>query len=463
MSDQKFTTEVEVKGAEKGAKDLEGVAKAEAKLEQQTEQVAVGADQAAESTRKMATSQSDLVTLLTQVNPRLGQFADGMLKASKLAGDLATRQISLTNLWEKGSRAVKLHAKSLMLVGAGSAALAGVVAIAKAVALMREEWEKATKAVRDYARASSAAETARAARKAELEKGAAGRGEGPPSAAEATQLSDRLEALMKALAGVVDPESAKKAVLLGGAGASNELLTKLAILIDRFPVAMDTDRVKGMRPDIRERYIEGRLGRFGEQIEKVIATERVQLRELIAKALAETRGEGGGTAAIQEWLKTLPGRGMEGVSGEKLSEIVAALRGITEGDITKASMGKGIWGADIFSEMFRELQMKAAALEKKGVEGATPELVRQAEGVLKMLERAAEKMSTESVVGGLEAAAAELRAAASALASAISNTAVAPGTTIINAQGSRFVGPSSRAQQAEMVNGRVRAERAEML
>ena len=107
---QKLTSEVEIKGAGKAAQDLKGVADAQKGLTGQVEGVAKGAQKATEAQKKLSASESDFVGVLTRINPMLGGLLDSMLKSGKIAGDLASANINLTEVFGTLTKAVKANA-----------------------------------------------------------------------------------------------------------------------------------------------------------------------------------------------------------------------------------------------------------------------------------------------------------------------------------------------------------------
>ncbi|MGB2987133.1 MAG: hypothetical protein WBE26_14770 [Phycisphaerae bacterium] len=81
MADQKLTSEVEIKGAERAAQDLGKVAGAQKGVTGQVEGAAKGADKATEAQQKLSASESDFVGILSRVHPALGGLLDSTLRA----------------------------------------------------------------------------------------------------------------------------------------------------------------------------------------------------------------------------------------------------------------------------------------------------------------------------------------------------------------------------------------------
>ena len=145
---QELTTKFKTEGAEQTAKAHDQLAGAQKKVVDGTKEGAGATRDAAGAQDKLNASEGDFIGLLSAVHPALGQFVDAGLKASKVAGDLATKNINLKEVMGKVTAAIKGNAKALALIGAGGAVVLALLAIAKAWSVIKEKAERATEAAR---------------------------------------------------------------------------------------------------------------------------------------------------------------------------------------------------------------------------------------------------------------------------------------------------------------------------
>lgn len=429
--EQDLTLRAQLKGGEETAKGLDKITDAEKKVGGQVEETAKATDQAEGAQQKLNAAEGDYVAILSRIHPALGGVLDSMLKGSKIAGDLASQNINLTGAFGKATEAIKANAGALKLIGAGGLVVAAIYAIVHAIRLMREEAEKAEKAIRDQIDALNDLEKTRLARMGETERQAAARREGPVSAAESRQIDEAIEQLQAATRFIEDENVARQAVLLAGADAPMELLQRLAVLLERFGAAdkIDVEGLKKVSPETRGNLIERMLARREGDISKVLATEAAQIGEVIKRAVEESRVQGGSTAFIEEYIKSLPGTGFKGIDVEQVARIVAGLGGIGP---SAEKMGP-LFGPDLTSAEYYKLQGIAKALKGEGVEEATPEQVRTAQAILQFLMKAAEKLDKA--------------------ADATANAAQRAPNVVIHQEHSKHVYPDARAVRAVSING----------
>ncbi len=440
MGKQKFTSEIEVTGASKAAADFAKVDKAQKGVTDQGTAAVEQTKAATEATDKLSASESDFIGVLSRINPALGGLADALLKGGKIAGDLASQNISLSGAFAKATGAIKANAGALKLIGAGGAVVLAIAAIAGAMARMREEALAVTAAIRDQVDALNDLQKQRSSQSENLERMSARRREGPLTADETTAASQAVVGLGN-VAGVT---ARQQAVLLGGTGLDKEILQRLAVLLEQFPGQVDFERSIRHPLESRLAFIERRLASNAAPLDVIIARETQQRGETVGAAVGQARAGSGATASIADFIKNMPGRGMEGVDVAQLAQIVQGLQNLPPealGEFSAANIhvsrppvpGLGGGGKDVFSKTFGDLQLIVEALKREGVEGATPALVRSAEFILQALMQAARK---------LEEAADKLSQ---------------PGVGGVTYNNSKFLGPDAASDNARMVNAETRS------
>ncbi len=390
MAKQKFTSEVEVKGAAKAAKDFDKIAKAQAGVTDKGTAAVAQTAKATEATKQLSASESDFIGVLSRINPALGGLADALLKGGKIAGDLASQNISLSGALNKATGAIKANAGALKLIGAGGAVVVAIMLITKAMGAMREEAEATASAIREQVAALNELQNQRSTQSESLERMSARRREGPLTADESAAASQTVAGL----GDVASVNARQQAVLLGGPDLSKEVLQRLAVLLENFPEQINFERSIQYPLASRVDFIERRLARNAAPLDVIVAREKQQRGETVGAAEGQARAGSGATASIAQFIKDLPGRGMEGVNVEQLAQIVQGLQGLGPEQLDRAegAIAYPGGGKDIRSTEFADLQRKGAALKKEGVEGATPAMIRQAEIVLQQLRRASEAL-----------------------------------------------------------------------
>ncbi len=160
----KFTTELRVEGAEETKAALGDVAAGQDRLtgesgkaaeaaEQQAaaaEQQAAATEQQAAATDKAAASTEDYTSILGRIHPALGALADAFVKGSRVAGDLAEKQIKLGDVTASVTKLVGENAAAIKLLGAGGAAAAAILFLISQVNRLKEEWAEANDELRKY-------------------------------------------------------------------------------------------------------------------------------------------------------------------------------------------------------------------------------------------------------------------------------------------------------------------------
>ncbi|HUU46121.1 MAG TPA: hypothetical protein VM118_10355, partial [Acidobacteriota bacterium] len=315
---QDLTSTVKVVGAGQAAEDLAKVAGAQETVAKETATTGQAAAAASDAQKKLSASESDVIGVLTRINPMLGGMADALLKGGKIAGDLASTNINLTEVFGSLTAAVKANAAALKLIGASGAVLLGIYAIVHAFGSMREEAERATKAIQDQIDALNELRKAEQTRAQTLEDIADTRREGGYATAEEAKAAAQRAGRVGERSPHLDEQAILRAVALAGAQRDTGDLEKIAWLIQ-------TDRVKlepGMGADSRERRIESALNRHGEVIEKSIQREAEQRKEIKTEARREAVATEGSTLNLEKVVRDAMGPAATEENTKAMMELV---------------------------------------------------------------------------------------------------------------------------------------------
>jgi len=140
--EQHLTARVDVQGADKGAADFHKVADAQDRFTQKITEAAPPLDEFTTAQTKATAAVGDYAELGSRVNPMLGAFIASMEKGAKIAGDLATKNISLKGTFSALASGISKYSGVLGLLGAGGIAYAGVMALTSAINGLREAHAK---------------------------------------------------------------------------------------------------------------------------------------------------------------------------------------------------------------------------------------------------------------------------------------------------------------------------------
>jgi len=402
---QKLEVEAVATGFDKAAKDHDKVGDAQQRLQEGAKKTTKATEAAGDAQKKLSASESDWIEILRSVNPAFGALADTLVKGSRVAGDMASRNIDLTATFKSLTGAVKNNAGALALIGAGGAVVLAISAISRAVAAMRQEFEEATQAVRDQINALNELEKGRAERIEELERLSVKLYEGPYSdeqASRAGEVAERLESRG------AKPGAARRAVLLAGADASVQLLERLAILLDQYPEDIEYEKLARAPLEVRQSRIETLLQRRQQDLDTIVTREAQQRAKMAAKAEQQARTPGGPTLDIAGIIRTMPGRGFEGLDPERIARVVKGLQATEGREVSLWDIPRLIGGAiaDVLirgqSGVYSDLEAKRLLLREEGVE-ATPAEIRSAEFVIQQMSKVGDQL--ERAAGSLEHAA----------------------------------------------------------
>lgn len=149
---QKIEIVAAVQGTQQAAQELnklsaaqEQVTGATAPVAEATQKATEATKEATEATQAQTAAGSDYIALLREIDPALGRVADAMLKGGKIAGDLATKQIDLSNIGKLGTDVFAKYAGALKLLGAGAVALYGFGKLKESIKEVGDAAERSTK------------------------------------------------------------------------------------------------------------------------------------------------------------------------------------------------------------------------------------------------------------------------------------------------------------------------------
>ncbi len=366
--------------------EVAGLTQQQTKLTEITKQL--GTEQ-----KTLNASESDYVQLLVAINPILGRFVDAGVKAARVAGEMAAKNIDAVGAFKSLSGAAANNAAALKLVGAGGAVVVGILAITAAVRASREEHERNTRAIQDETDALDALQKQRDLETAEENRRSARRPDGPFSAEESRQAADARERLAGKVPSTSE-ESRARAVELAGADADIERQKQLAILIDnpgRGP-APDFDAAAQLPQDRKDAFIDRLFQRRGNDAQDISARERDLQSESNVRALDQAGAQGGSTEDIQKFIDRLPGKAFEGADVERLAKVTQGLvgaegRGLSPIDILGSIPKTFVANQRGKNNTFRDLSIVAGQIEDEGVDDVTEEEVRQSEFILKQLRK----------------------------------------------------------------------------
>lgn len=139
MPGEEFKLKFKTEGAEQSAKDADKVSDAQAKIGETVGKTSKQIDETVKSQDKLNASGGDYISLLSQLNPTLGAYADALVKGGAVAADFSSQQINLGDAIDTVSTAMAANAKTLKLLGAASVAGLGFLALAKGISTVIEQ------------------------------------------------------------------------------------------------------------------------------------------------------------------------------------------------------------------------------------------------------------------------------------------------------------------------------------
>ncbi len=345
------------------------------------------------------TKTQDLVGILNRINPRLGEMALGLIRLARVSGDVAASEINLKDVLGSVTDAVKQNVEAIALIGAGGAAIAAINGIFSAMAEGKRITDEVTASIREQAKALNELEKRGQDQASTIEKIAAKRKEGgltAESSAAALQQAQRI----KSKSGDLGEDFINTAVgNFTGTGASDEEIQRAAFALEQDRITIDPKASKERRLERLRRDL--RKNETRRAVDIALATEQTQAGEVAggAKAIKELKSGDGSTFHTEEFTRQLPGPLGKLPESQiaKVAEIAKKLPDIE---------GKGANFEDRLSISFLSSEQEASQLRgagrsteahdlliaqrrlaDEGVKDATPELIREAQSLRRILER----------------------------------------------------------------------------
>ncbi len=306
MPNEKLTLTVGLDGKEETKRGLDEISDAQKKVSGDTDDASQPIENLNDEQKKLNASSSDYIGILTQINPVLGQLADGFLKSSNIAGDLASKNISLSGSFKKATEAIKGNAAALKLIGAAGLVVAAIFAITAALKAMREEAERVAKATREIIDAQTDLKQEAAANQQSIEAARDASGLTPFDETQARAAGNTFGRVRgKFDEGFLSDDAIKRTIaILGGAsdfdgGGSRSINEISQIAFLQQAGKLDLSKVAGATGDTR---IENALSRFSDTLEAAFGREAIQRGESVKQAVAESKAEGS-VADLEELAK----------------------------------------------------------------------------------------------------------------------------------------------------------------
>ena len=318
--EQELKLKARLEGGEETAAGLDKISGAEERVADDTKKSAGATEEATTAQDKLNAAESDYIGILNSIHPALGQMVDAGLKASKVAGDMASANLSAVGIWQKLTAAIQANAAALKLIGAGGLVAVAIMAIVHATRKMKEEFEAATRAIEENARALTELKEAERDRQQAIEDIAERRPEGGLSADQARAAAQRAKDIQM-MQPWLQAEAIDRAAALYGERTREEQ-ARAAYLQQAGKLSIE--------PTMPAAELEARLNaaleRHAEAITAAFARERQQERELgeAARQQQADRTIGGSYEAILEFARRAAAG--TGLDADELARMAAAFR-----------------------------------------------------------------------------------------------------------------------------------------
>jgi hypothetical protein len=293
--DQDIRLNIEARGGDQAADSVKKVDEAQKGLTDKTKAAVKPTQELDEATRKAAATEETYTSILGRVHPALGALADGMVKGTRIAGDLATKQIHLGQAFRSATGAIRANWNAIKLFLAGGAVIAAIAAIGAAVRKMKEEYEAATAAIKAHRDALNELKNEQQELQAQIEAVSDASRRGPFDAETARQVAQRAERVRAKIPSIDTGALAQVSGLLGPELSDQELL-QAAVLQQQGRLALEP----GMTPETMMRRYRMGMEHYGGQVEAVVVRELVQRAQRWAEARREGLASGGSTVNIED-------------------------------------------------------------------------------------------------------------------------------------------------------------------
>lgn len=308
--DQDIRLNIEAQGAEQTSAQVGKVDAAQKGLTDQTKEAKKPTEELDTATKKLTATEETYTTLLSRIHPALGAMADVMVKGSRVAGDLATKKITLREVTDKLAGAVRANWKALTLFASIGGVIAGIAAIGAAVRAMKQEWDDAREAIKNYQDALNELKGAEQERQQAIEDISDVRRGGGMTADQARRAAQTAEAVALQFPQIQDTAINRVAGLLGER-LSRGQMAQAAILVQQGRVELRPE----MTAESMMRRLDRAMERYGENVERFIEREVTQQGESLQEAVKQATATTGATLDLRRRIEEIlgPGVDVEGV------------------------------------------------------------------------------------------------------------------------------------------------------
>jgi len=466
--ESKLRMKMETVGAKEAARDVQEVAKAQEQVKSKVADTTAPVEKLTEAQGKLNASTEDYTSLLGRIHPVLGGLADGMVKGSRIAGDFATRQISVRDASRAMASALRASAGALKLLGAAGVAALGIGALVSVISRIRDEAKKAADEIKRQTDAISELDK----KAQELAQNAAARASGAGRPLTGPQQIAIEESLRGIKEGTKWKEAAGDIMRATGGGAAGfgPAAGRSGLTMQEVEMAARTgfQIQEGAPADLQRRALQAHLKAKAEDIEITQEADAYTRQYRAKQAANAARSGAGGTADIESFISNLPGQGYEEADVKKLAAIVQALPGLAgkrsgAGDWVRSPWDKmwleGVrtgarWGGGPGAMQMVGLDELALMLSDAGIE-AKPGEIQAAQSILGNMGVAGPSMPTDWYLG---------KGGARSLVgrrdrgSFLGERDTGPMITYV---GSRITYPDARSRDAAVVNGRTARDEVE--
>ncbi|MEK6674660.1 MAG: hypothetical protein AABZ47_03285 [Planctomycetota bacterium] len=401
MADQNLQLHVTQDGAAQTADAIGRITDEQKRLAEETLKSADATDEAKQKAQELITNyhlqqaaQRDVNQAVTQMShaldlvfPGLGRLVTGLSRTTENMKTVATAGTGLGSV----------------LKGLGSVAIiAGIGLIATALKSVEERARAAREEIDKLNNAANEAEKSRLARQQDIENVADQRRRigGLSADASETAISDA-ETISQRFPALKREAVDEAAGTFSGLGLSIEQLVNAAILTQLGELKVEP----GSSADSLRRSLESASTRKAGRIQAFAEREDTQSAALSDKASQSLTSTDAPTAALEEFIRRLPGDVAKNIDRQLLARVIQGLA-VTEGqliepgDLLNPTIAKAVGRliidrtVDPFgSETEHTLNLKSAQLQTEGIQ-STPNLVAIGEQILRELRKANDRPKT---------------------------------------------------------------------
>jgi len=425
VAEQDLTIRAKAEGTEQAAADVEKISEATGRLDGSTKKQADATDAATDAQGKLNAAEEDYIGLLAEVSPALAQFADGLLKGSKVAGDFATKNIDLGKALGTATSAAKANAGSLALIGSGGAVLAGIVAINKAIKAQTELYERNTEAIKRRTAAENELKEAQREEAKSIEAVADARRGGGFDAETARAAAQQAERVGERVPDLDTGSVTTAAGIFGDKGLSDRQLAEAAFLIQSGRLTPEPTAPAAVNAQL----LSEARGQGADAIETFFRREDAQEREQRSTARQQATATTGASDALDRIIEAELGAGVDVERIRELVRHVGTTGGLSEGEGQIDAFGV----ATLPIELWRQRFYGTTPVRGAGG-GAFRDIERLDDVELAELKRVLRRLESTGDGGGI---------------------------VVNDNRNARFVGRDAQAQAARRINGEAVAQSAE--